>query len=423
MKLGILVISSYFPPVPGVGGRRWAKFVKYLSRLEEVNVHVVSAKNTVKQVKSSFQTDLLSANFKHTTLPSNYPYYLELLEFSKANFWRKIMFRYQLFFLKKKVAGNYWDFSIFWDRHFKETIPAIIIQDKISKVVVSGPPYRYIKYAVELKKRFPELEIILDYRDPWNNFNEPPPIGQDRINYERNLEKEMLQSVDKIITVSPFQKRIIQQIQPQSAPIYVITNGFDPEDYEFRERRPQLGKKVKFVHFGTLHVLKDYYWKPFFLAYLRLKNEKPDVYQNTEIQLVGYCPPQIEAFIQEHKLEVQIHGILDPFDAYNILNVSDVALWFKYDKSEGDFATKFCDYIAVEKFMWTFSVKGEVTEYVEKNQIGKVFCRDDQNLEVSIFKAFLDAQEAENRLFNPQFDNSAHNIKDLSNQLLTVLKA
>ena len=73
--------------------------------------------------------------------------------------------------------------------------------------------------------------------------------------------------------------------------------------------------------------------------------------------------------------------------------------------------------------MWTFSVKGEVTEYVEKNQIGKVFCRDDQNLEVSIFKAFLDAQEAENRLFNPQFDNSAHNIKDLSNQLLTVLKA
>jgi glycosyltransferase involved in cell wall biosynthesis len=422
MKLGILVISSYFPPVPGVGGRRCAKFVKYLSRNEALNVHVVSAKNTVKQVKSSFQTDLLSANFKHTVLPSNYPYYLELLEFAKANLWRKIMFRLQLFLIKKKVEGNYWDFSVFWDEHFKETIPTIITQDNISKIVVSGPPYRYIKYTIELKTRFPEIEIILDYRDPWNNFNEPPPISPERSNYERELEKEMLKSVDKIITISQFQKRLIQQIQPQSAPIYVIPNGFDPEDFEFRAKMPLTREKVKFVHFGTLHVLKDYYWKPFYLALLRLKKEHPEVYHNTEIQHVGYTPPQIESFIRMHNLDVKIHGILDPFDAYNILNDSDVALWFKYDKSEGDFATKFSDYIAVEKFMWTFSVKGEVTEYVEKHQIGKVFYRDDQKLEESIYRAFLEAQIQENRLFNPNFDNSAHNLKDLSNQFLMALK-
>ena len=80
-EMNLLVISHYFPPVPGVGGRRWAKFVKYLSRKENVNVYVVSAENTVKHVKSSFEEELKDVDFKHLVLPSNYPKYLSFLEF------------------------------------------------------------------------------------------------------------------------------------------------------------------------------------------------------------------------------------------------------------------------------------------------------------------------------------------------------
>jgi hypothetical protein len=73
--------------------------------------------------------------------------------------------------------------------------------------------------------------------------------------------------------------------------------------------------------------------------------------------------------------------------------------------------------------MWTFSVKGHVTNYIETHKIGKVFYRDNEQLEASIYSAFLEAQKKENRTFNPEFDNSAHNIKDLTNQLLSVLKS
>lgn len=421
MSHNILIISSYFPPVPGVGGRRWAKFVKYLSRKEGVNVHVISAKNTVKDVKSSFADELKSVDFKHTQLPSNYPKYLEFLEFWKPTLFRKIMFRVQLADLKKKVKGNYWDFSVLWGEHFKKTIPDIIQKEGITKLIVSGPPYRYIKFAHGLKKDFPNLEVILDYRDPWNDFNDPFPISEDRHKYERALEKEMLQKVDKIITVSAFQKSLIEKNQPQSAPIHLVPNGFDHEDYQDNIRSKEPSDKIKLVHFGTLHYLKDYYWVPFFKAHARLKKDRPDLYDLIEIHLVGYCPHQVSDFIKELDLNVKIHGILDPFEAYGELNQADVALWFKYDGSPGDFATKFGDYISVNKFMWTFSVKGAVTEHIETNDIGKVFYRDNAELEETIYQSFLEIQDESKRTFNPDYDASKLQIVNLTERLLEVL--
>lgn len=421
MRHNILIISTYFPPVPGVGGRRWAKFVKYLCRKADVNVHVVSAKNTVINVRSSFADELKDVNFKHTQVPSNYPKYLEFLEFWKPTFYRKVMFRLQLFVLKRRAKGNYWDFSVFWQSHFQSTIPAIIRNEKISKLIVSGPPYRYIVFAHQLKKQFPYLELILDYRDPWNDFNDPFPISEERHEFERNLEKEMLQKVDKIITVSEFQKSLIQKIQPQSAPIFIVPNGFDHEDYQSNIRPKEPSKKIKLVHFGTLHYLKDYYWVPFFKAFERLKNENPDIYDLLEIHLVGYCPSQVNDFIQELGVEVKIHGILEPFEAYGELNQADIALWFKYDGSPGDFATKFGDYISIKKFIWTFSVKGAVTDYIEEHGIGKVFYRDNQNLEEAIYQNFLTIQDETKRTFNPLYDASSLQIINLTDRLLDVL--
>jgi len=422
MQHNILIISSYFPPVPGVGGRRWAKFTKYLSRKDTVTVHVLSAKNTVKNVKSSFADELKNVDFKHTQLPSNYPKYLEFLEFWKPTFFRKVMFRVQLFLLKKKVKGNYWDFSVLWKSHFDKTIPAIIKKENITKLIVSGPPYRYIKFAHELKKDFPDLELILDYRDPWNDFNDPFPISEDRHVYERALEKEMLQKVDKIITVSEFQKSLIQKNQPDSAPIFIVPNGFDKEDYQDKIRKKEKSDKIKLVHFGTLHYLKDYYWVPFFNAYAKLKKENPALYDLLEIHLVGYCPNQVSDFISELKVDVKIHGILDPFKAYSELNQADVALWFKYDGSPGDFATKFGDYISIQKYMWTFSVKGAVTDHIEEHKIGKVFYRDNKDLEETIYKAFLEVENVKNRTFNPNYDASKLQIANLTEELIKVLE-
>jgi glycosyltransferase involved in cell wall biosynthesis len=422
MKLNILVISHYFPPMPGVGGRRWTKFTKYLSKKKEINIHVISAKNNITNIKSSFESELNDIDFKHTTLSSNYPSYLERVDFKKSTLISKIMFRVQHYLIKKKVKGNYWDLSVFWKDHFYETIPEIIKSNQTNKLIISGPPYRYVEFACQLKNTFPELEIILDYRDPWNDFNNPKTFSKERHEFEISLEKKTLTKVDKIITVSDFQKSLILKKQPNSSPIFVIPNGFDKEDYINKLEAKKETSKINLTHFGTLHFQKDYYWIPFFNAYNKLKNNNPELYEKLEINLVGYCPKEISDFIIKRNLDVKIHGMMQPLDAFNKLKQADIALWFKYDGSPGDFATKFGDYVALEKFMWTFSVKGAVTEHIENNKIGKAFYRDDKKLENSIYQEFLKITDNSIRQFPLDYDSEKLDIVNLTNQLIEILK-
>jgi len=421
MKNNILIISHYFPPIPGVGGRRWTKFVKHLSRKEDQKIHVISAKNNFKNIQSSFEDELKTIDFKHTVLDSKYPKYLERVEFKKSTLKSKIMFRIQHYLIKKKIKGNYWDLSVFWQSHFDKTIPDIISSEKIEKIIISGPPYRYVEYACKLKNQFPYLEIILDYRDPWNDFNNPKTFEKERHEFEINLEKNTLKQVDKIITVSEFQKLLILEKEPNCAPIFIIPNGYDSDDYLKDIEQKKESTKITLAHFGTLHQQKDYYWIPFFKAFKKLKIENPKVYSKLNITLIGYTPPKIIQFIKNNHLDVEITGMLPPNKAFNILNQADVAIWFKYDGSPGDFATKFGDYVALKKFMWAFSVKGAVTKYIEENKIGKVFYRNQSNLEQEIYESFLNIENKNNRIFDSEYNSESLDIVNITKQLLDVI--
>lgn len=421
MKNNILIISHYFPPIPGVGGRRWTKFVKYLCKKTDSKVYVISAKNKIKGVKSSFEKELASINFKHYTLPSNYPVYLERVDLKKITLHSKIMFRVQHYFIKKRVKGNYWDLSVFWEKHFKQTIPNIIKSEKINKLIISGPPFRYVTYASQLKIDFPELDIILDYRDPWNDFNNPKTFSKKRHEFEINLERNTLRKVDKIITVSDFQKTLIKEKEPNSAPIYVIPNGYDKDDYNIDPITPEKGSKINITHFGTLHFQKDYYWIPFFNAFEKLKIKHNDIYNQIDINLIGYCPQQIIDFISQKRLRVNITGMIPPTEAFEQLNKADIALWFKYDGSPGDFATKFGDYVAFKKYMWTFSIKGAVTSHIDKHRIGKVFYRDNKDLENEIYESFIGCVDRSKNQFNKKYNSSRLDISNLTDKLITVI--
>ncbi len=423
MRNSLLIISHYFPPKPGVGGRRWIKFSKYLIKSNLFNIYVVSASQTNKHLNSSYTDDLKKISLNHTIIDSNYPKYLELLDFKKSTLLSKIMFRLQHFLIKKKFKGNYWDFSINWKPHFKTKIPNIIQQNDIKKLIISGPPYRYVEYACNLKNKFPKLEIILDYRDPWNDFNNPKTFEKERHNFEINLEKQILKKVDKIITVSEFQKSLILKREPDCAPIYIIPNGYDPDDYIIENKVKTDLNQITISHFGTLHQQKVYYWKPFFKAYLTLKKENITLYNKINIKLIGYTPTEIIKFIKKHNLDVKIFGMLPPKEAIKLLHSCDIALWFKYDGSPGDFATKFGDYIALKKFMWVFSVKGTVTDYIEKNKIGKVFYRNTKNLEKEILNEFKNIDNITNRQFNSHYDSNILNIENITKELIKVINA
>ena len=74
MNKKVLIVCYSFPPYPGIGGRRWAKFAKYLYR-NGYNVNVISSKNKADE-NSQWKTDIEEYSNNIDYIESNYPFYL-----------------------------------------------------------------------------------------------------------------------------------------------------------------------------------------------------------------------------------------------------------------------------------------------------------------------------------------------------------
>ena len=101
MKKKVLIISFVFPPYPGIGGRRWAKFSKYLSELG-TDVFVLASENPFSY-KSEWTKDVKNCNIKR--LPLKYP--KALITFPKS-FFGRINYNISKFFVQifsKKNSG------------------------------------------------------------------------------------------------------------------------------------------------------------------------------------------------------------------------------------------------------------------------------------------------------------------------------
>ena len=106
----ILIISYTFPPAEGIGGRRWAKFAKYLVTKGYI-VHVLTANQST--TSSSWRTDVQKENIYVYKLPIRYP--KVLLEIPHS-FYQKVLYKIWLILFKLYSKGTTIDRSMFWKK-------------------------------------------------------------------------------------------------------------------------------------------------------------------------------------------------------------------------------------------------------------------------------------------------------------------
>src|SRR6185437_7132391 len=92
-KKNVLIISYIFPPAPGIGGRRWAKFAKFFRR-KNVDVYVISSKIVDDKV-STWATDV--EGIEVIRLDSKYPNIISTTPNSVID---KILYRIKLIEVK-----------------------------------------------------------------------------------------------------------------------------------------------------------------------------------------------------------------------------------------------------------------------------------------------------------------------------------
>lgn len=145
-----------------------------------------------------------------------------------------------------------------------------------------------------LKKQFPAIKWVADFRDPWTNidFYEELMLSASSDAKHRKLELEVLSKADSVISVGKTMSEDFKKIytkQPEK--FHVITNGYDEDD--IYKGALEKDKKFSIAHIGTLVKSRnpESLWK----VLKSLVNENENFKNDLEIKLVG----KVDFFVKE----------------------------------------------------------------------------------------------------------------------------
>ncbi|MBQ9474914.1 MAG: glycosyltransferase [Bacteroidales bacterium] len=144
------------------------------------------------------------------------------------------------------VRGNFFvpDPRVFWVKPSVKFLTEYLKENPIDALVTTGPPQSMHLIGLGLKKAMPALKWIADFRDPWTKmfyFKNMGLWGLARRRHHR-LEKEVLDTADGIISVSPLVAEDFREMT--STPVHLITNGFDLADFPVTKPETHPGKFV-----------------------------------------------------------------------------------------------------------------------------------------------------------------------------------
>ena len=109
--------------------------------------------------------------------------------------------------------------------------------------------------AYKLKKHFPRIPWIADFRDPWTNIDYYEELNLTKFADKRHqyLEQRIVRSADSVVVVSNGMLQEFSRMNPKT--LCVIPNGYDDKDV--RIKSVELDKYFTISHIGTLNVARN----------------------------------------------------------------------------------------------------------------------------------------------------------------------
>ena len=411
----ILLVCYSFPPNPGVGGRRWAKFAKYLAKSGHY-VEVINAKLTTKELSTwSKDAQLLHEKNHVHSLPTSYP---EIIKKIPKTLFQKIQYRLSLEYLKLKVKGNLYDKSSLWHLNL---IP--FVQKKLNEgfdtIICTAAPFHYLGEVAQLKVKFSSVNFIADFRDPWANNRISygiSDLNQKRLHEEKHLESSVFESFDYLICVDTIHETYIKGLNINPNKIKVIPNGFDPEDFSNIDTKKKQNSRINIVFTGSLYSKALTHLEA---LYKLLLGDK-DLKQEFVFNFYGAIPKEAHYLFDNNALQSTLifHGEVSLKEVGEKIVTSDLAMLFLTDDLNYTKSTKFYEYIHLRKKIAVFSKYGPISQYIVNNKIG--YSIEPRNIRESLLKIKKDYHK--DNLNVPQdYSIEKYSIPTLLNNLTNLL--
>lgn len=381
----LLIICYTFPPAPGIGGRRWAKFSKYLAKTG-YEVHVISAKNIWNEI-SLWNADVadnknIKVHFKQFTFQS--------LICNPRNIFEKTIRRIIVYLLKTTKYSEAFITS-FPNRKLWMEIEEHIAREKIKTVIVSGDPFLFY-YASKLKESI-VFKLILDYRDLWSDhsfYSTYVNLTKKQWGYLEASENYAINNCDRVVTVDDdLKKTLSKRLVDRTKNIFsVIHNGFDEDEFQNRVRKEyQYSGSIKLFFGGNISFDKEKALLHFADKFNSLKEIAPEIYSRTEISFFGNMSKKLFEKLSDYNLENFhiFHKLLPTHQYIEQLSASDAGMLLVSKDYPNSFYTKFTDYLYLNKYMVAIGYEGELSAFLERNNCGCIFTlQSDENFFITL---------------------------------------
>lgn len=407
----LLVISFTFPPAEGIGGRRWAKFAKYMLR-QGVDVQVLAARIPYAG-KSEWTGDIqqLSDEGRIHYFDTNYP---GVLIRQPVTLFDKVNYRLARASVRRRIKGNFYDKSALC-RHSLSNAVESFVKKGYKNIVLSIGPFYYSTFLSGIRQKYPDVNLILDVRDPWTNNKTSfgyAALEPRRLMVEKAAEKLTANLFDRIVSVADdMGNYFVTEYGVPASKTLTIRNGFDMEDIP--EYDPVIKERKNIVFTGNLYEKSDPSFRMFYKQFQDLKANNKALFDQYEFHFYGEIHPSMAHYFAEGT-GLYFHDRIPLHEVYERIGSSSACMLFLTDDLNYSFSTKFYEYLGMKKPILVFSKPGKTGDFVEQHNIGKQMHND--NLQAVISSLDKDAY------YNSAIDIAEYDVRNLAMQYAALLK-
>ena len=305
--------------------------------------------------------------------------------------------------LLKRILDNVLlpDPQVTWYPILKRAARRIIKQRGIDAVVITVPTFSNLLIVKHLRKEFPELPIVLDFRDEWitTSFKLVSfsfASGDRARTFAEKTEAEAIANATTVVAVTEAARRVIRSRYPAEpeSKFQLVPNGFDATKLVKSEFNvaPRNDGKVILTHVGTIYPSTAP--TPLVEAIRALPEEARS---RLKLRFIGHIEePRFRAALVELGEMVELHGYMPQRQALAAMNETDYVLLLNHDPL--NVGSKFYDYAGGGKpILGAVHPEGETRRLLDDMRAGWWAAIDDVD---GIRKLLLDAIHRGDSLLN-----------------------
>ena len=403
-KLNVLLVTYAFPPAGGVGILRAASLARYFPEFD-IRFDVLTTRNPSSVGSDdSHLRDIPAEVTIHRTMTLDLPFgvkkWLKRTLSGKQKATKTAATKAAEVkapagkpnFLKRALQELLLpDPQVTWLPILTRAVRRIVRQRQIDLVLITAAPYSNVLVAERLRKEFPNLAIVLDFRDEWIatafdvaafQFSSSSDAAQA---FARNAEANAVKAATAVVSVTEAANREIRGRYPQQpdSKFLYIPNGFDATRlHKSAPIQPKPDGKIIVTYVGSIYASTE----PTMLvdALRSLPQESKDRFL---FRFIG----QVEDNYRETLLSlgdlVELKGYLPQHEALAAMNETDYVLLISHDRL--NISAKFYDYIGAGKpILACVNPSGDIRLRLEELRAG--WWADSTSID-SMRQLFLDA--------------------------------